>query len=496
MVGVIGGALLFLLGCAENKTTVGSFEVRPSLEYRTPNGSIYNPYTQSLLRTNSILETVKKVEFAISQNGNLSLLLNSQGDKYFVKIDNLPMSFLIPRILYSPSDPPSEFDAYNLMLAEYARSGVGVPYGTEGDERTHFKSNLTQTVPWILKGDYDLSPNEYYRPLRVGVVNNCLRPGLWELNAKDRSGEIYHSWFQLSEDFYLNQVAQHNNIKAEFVKNALVWEKDRIPLQLDKLRRMVRSVGKTQIYLQDAPIGFSSQDSRRKLDNSFARLIDDEGRETLPDMLSSFHKSPVIMPVFEDPGIYSIEEWKEFDFSFLASVSEAEINIVEPLTSYNPKQLRKTVPTKDETYIELIIELANNENLILGNLPLRLLVEQEDYIIYGFGIGILNAGELSERRELLFELGHRPSYAYLTQKIGTTHLGLNSHDRGIEQVFIRSRPTSTPPHWEITITSYERITDIIKYNVEMPQEFVDIQAKQSRDYIAPIYFSYRDDNVN
>ena len=82
MVGVIGGSLLFVLGCAENKTTVGSFEVRPSLEYRTPNGSIYNPYTQSLLRTHSILETVKKVEFAISQNGNLSLLLNSQGDKY------------------------------------------------------------------------------------------------------------------------------------------------------------------------------------------------------------------------------------------------------------------------------------------------------------------------------------------------------------------------------------------------------------------------------
>ena len=60
------------------------------------------------------------------------------------------------------------------MLAEYARNSLSVPCGTPGDKMAHFQTNLTETIPWILRGDYDFAPNRYYRPQRVGVINNWI----------------------------------------------------------------------------------------------------------------------------------------------------------------------------------------------------------------------------------------------------------------------------------------------------------------------------------
>jgi hypothetical protein len=123
-------------------------------------------------------------------------------------------------------------------------------------------------------------------------------------------------------------------------------------------------------------------------------------------------------------------------------------------------------------------------------------VQHEDFAIYGFGVGILPPSDLAERRKFLIEEGPAPSYAYLAEEMeGEVH-GLNSHDAGIEQIFIRSRPFDKAPHWEIMITSFERIVDLIKYEVGIPDEILDELRKSSTEYISPLYFSYRDDNLH
>ena len=116
-------------------------------------------------------------------------------------------------------------------------------------------------------------------------------------------------------------------------------------------------------------------------------------------------------------------------------------------------------------------------------------------MLHGFGVGILSASGFAERRRFLLDRGPQPSFAYLAARKDGQLVGLNSHGRGIEQIFVRSHPDDDP-HWTVTITSYERIVDLVKYRIDMPDEIVEMQRKASAGYIPPIYLSYRDDNVN
>ena len=72
---------------------------------------------------------------------------------------------------------------------------------------------------------------------------------------------------------------------------------------------------------------------------------------------------------------------------------------------------------------------------------------------------------------------------------------LNSHEYGLEQVFIRTHLDGAVPWWEITITSYERMVDLVKYRVEIPYVLQDRVNQYAMQYIAPLYLTYRDDNL-
>ena len=102
-----------------------------------------------------------------------------------------------------------------------------------------------------------------------------------------------------------------------------------------------------------------------------------------------------------------------------------------------------------------------------------LLVQEEDFVINGFGVGILSPNEFAERRELLVRSGHHPVYAYLLDDRKGKGEALNSHEYGIEQVFIRAYPYLENPFWEVTVTSYERIVDLVKYRIAMPEALVE-----------------------
>ncbi len=477
--------------------SLGRLELRPGLENKRPDGSLFTPSTQSLLRGHSWLETATSLEISEGAEGRASLTLSNGQDGHYLRLERFPLSYILPRLHYTAARPADAFDAFNLMLAEYSRNGLSIPRGAAGDEMAHYQTSLQQLVPWKLAADYDFRPNPQYMPQRFGVVNNCLAQGLWELTAKDRSGEIYHSWLSLPAEEYISWVSRANALEAAFVGPALGWKEDEVELDLDRLRRTLEVLPRQAIQVMDAEVSYSSQGSRRKLQRDFALVQGEDGYQR-PESMSDFLNHPVAMTSFVEPGIYSNqpEKRKHFDFSFLARPKAARVSLVEPHTSYRPRERRRGGDGNLSDYLEIVLELGQGLEIVLGNLPLDLLVKQEDFVLHGFGVGIFSASGLAERRRFLVEVGPRPSYAYLTRREGDSRHGINSHDRGLEQIFLRAHPDANPPHWQITLTSYERIVDLVRYRVSMPEALVARQLRHSREYVPPIYFTYRDDNIN
>ena len=189
-----------------------------------------------------------------------------------------------------------------------------------------------------------------------------------------------------------------------------------------------------------------------------------------------------------------MENKMNFDFKLYKQPLNATIYEVDPLTNFNFNTIEKSDKNDDFKYIEIHIDLKDKK-LILGNLPLNLMVQQEDFTLHGFGVGILSAGGLAERRRFLIDQGYKPSFAYLAKEKQDKLVALNSHGEGLEQIFIRSYPNAETPHWDITFTSYERITDIVKYRIPIPKKLIQEQINHTENYITPVYFSYIDDNL-
>lgn len=492
-------AFLVALGLAWQSGIFGYGTARvaiaPTLEDRTSDGSLYNPSTQSLVREHHWLESVEEVKLRTgpSKRGTVSFL--APGSREELSVKNLPMDYLVPRLHYEPASPPDAFDALNLMLAEYSRNSVSVPVGKSGDTMAHFETTLPESAPWTLEGDYVFKPNAFVRPVRVGLINNCLRPGLWEVSASDRSGEIYHGWFEMPYSKYIRLVAKTNRVPAAFAKEALEWRTDAVPVELDRLRAVLEPLGTVPARLSgNTESGFSSQDSRRKLEKGYV-MVEKEGNLLVPATLRDLTDNPCHMSPFIEPGKYDVKERRSFDLTFLAGVKSAAVSRVEPRTSYdwcNPR--RDEAPGKKGGYVEIIVQLEDH-TLQLGNLPMILLVPQADFAIDGFGVGVLSSDGLAERRKYLIEEGPAPSFAYLCQEKDGQLTAVNNHDKGLEQIFIRTHIDDAEPWWEITVTSYERIVDLVKYRVEIPEPLREEMKRYALEYIEPLYLTYRDDNL-
>ena len=486
--------LLCLSGC-HGREELGVFSVAPMLEDRQPDGSLYASGTQSFLRGHHWLETIDEVRLAVDGDSLARFSFNGADGEHTFAVANFPVAQTVARLHYPPASPPDDFDAYNLMLAEFSRNGLSVPVGEPGDEMAHFETSLTAQVPWTLAGDYEFVPNPHFRPYRVAVVNNCLKAGLWEVSAGDRAGEIYHAWFTLDPEVYAGLVARANGVDAAFAARATRWSAEARRLDLDRLRTVESEVGRFPLEMAgpEEPVGYSSQGSRQKLGKTFVQ-VERDGELVKPKQLRELVTYPVRMTNFIEPGKYSLTDRKPFDLSFLGRPREAAIRRVRPLTRYDWRSSDRPPDHAGETHLEMTLDLGERK-IVLGNLPVPLLVQQEDFVIYGFGVGVLAAQDLAERRRYLIEEGPAPSFAYLAEERDGALYGLNSHDAGIEQVFIRTRPFVPEPHWEITVTSYERIVDLVKYRVGIPPQLLEEVMASSRSYVSPLYFTYADDNV-
>lgn len=494
-VGVVLAATGLGVVCAR-RLPLWNVTLTPTLEDRLPDGSLYNPSTQSFLRESHWLDRVDQASITVQPTGSSSISLRDPEGVHTLKIQNIRLDYIVPRLHYTPASPPDQFDAFNLMLAEFSRNSLSVPVGKSSDEMAHFETDTDEVVPWSLAGDYQFVPNPNTRPVRFAVINNCLAPTLWELTASDRTGEIYHSWFTVPELLYRQLLARANGVDPDFAVQAVQWSNEEVSLELDRLRVVGRSVGRVPATVIDqAPVSFSSQDSRRKLHEHFVQVHKEEGW-IVPQMIADLTVHLSKFSDFIEPGIYSFVQRKTFDFSFLRGVESVDVSRVSPRTHYNwrnPRDSERSTSSSGDC-LELTLNLGEYK-LIIGNLPIRLLVPQEDYVIHGFGVGILSSAGLAERRRFLIEEGPPPSYAYLCREVNGTLLGLNSHERGIEQLFIRTHSRDKAPWWEITVASYERIVDIVKFRVEVPAALQEELRDAALEYVSPLYFTYRDDNL-
>lgn len=476
-----------------------TFEVtiHNQLEDYTPDGYLFTPSTQSFLRGEHWLDNIATATIAVNDDLSSSIEFRTaepaDQDRYF-RVRNLPLDQLVPRLHYPLTGEFDDFDRFNLMMAEYSRNGLSMPFADDADQITHFETNLENGIPWKLDDDYDFRANPLYKPVRFSVVNNCLQPGLWELSASDKTGEVYHGWFSFPQDRYLGLVSRVNGVTTEEVGQALTWkDNDHTVLDLERLRTVKRPISREVAAVIDEPISYSSQGSRRKLSKGFVTCKRDSVFDR-PAFLSDLLNRETKMCEFIPPGKYSLGKRVSFDFASLGRPEAVNVREVSPRTCYRYNE--GDCGDDGMQYIEIEFELPDGERLLLGNLPLNLLVNQEDFSLHGFGVGVLSAGGFAERRRFLIDRGFRPAFAYLARVDEDGHYrAQNSHLRGLEQVFIRSFPNADTPHWDITFTSYERITDIVKYRVPIPRELAPAQLAHTADYITPVYFSYRDDNL-
>ncbi len=211
----------------------------------------------------------------------------------------------------------------------------------------------------------------------------------------------------------------------------------------------------------------------------------------VPGLLAELTDRPVHLSSFIPPGKYSLDQRRQFDFSFLRQLRAARILRTTAITDY---QWRRADRQPSPGCVEIRVDLGEWQ-VVIGNLPVALLVPQEDFALAGFGVGILASSDFAERRRFLIDAGPPPSFAYLCRRQDERTVVVNSHEYGLEQIFIRTHIQDREPWWEVTLTSYERIVDVVKYRIVIPPALVGELHAAAVDYAAPHYRSYRDDNL-
>jgi len=297
---------------------------------------------------------------------------------------------------------------------------------------------------------------------------------------------------------YLSLLKDVNDIDISNakLKNALEYKDDLdgVELDLNRFREKKKRLLKSKAHLAfDKAVGeYSNQDSRRKVQRKFFSL-EREGKELNVDTFGKLASGDLFkLNSFVPPGVYTKE--KPTIISFKPSWSNVDIFEVEPLTRYSGSKH----PERDLGYIELT--LTSNDGgqaFVIGNIPVDLLVFQDDFRIPGFGVGVLSTSELVERRYLRLSDGPRPAYCFLVDCVdSSTYHVVNNHKIGYEQIYVRPFLDEHEKLFlRVTINSYERIVDLLEFEIPLSGELEDRIRAASEQYSPPLFRVYSDSNV-
>ena len=469
-----------------------STKIKLDQEHKLNNKAI-NSSTQSINRYSSNLRKLTTANFDFNKDEMLLNVSLKNEEDDFIALKNVDVGFVVPLLPYEGRDDP-KFDIANIILAEYSRNGISIPIQKANEE---FASIDNSAGLFNSDGEYFFKNNEYkpnpgVLPKRINLVNNCLRPRLWEMSANDAVGEMYHAWLELDDQLYKQMLSAQTGLSQEKIPNDFnnpsYFEK--VAINFDKLRKTKSSLGTFEVnYNAEKELGsYSSQDSRRKVQRKFYDIKRDTN--TLKVKLQSELKDGDIYSMFsfEEPGIYNPKV--RTDLVFKRQWTNAEVSFVAPLTFYSEDQ--DFFPSD---YLEIILKDENeSEAIVIGNIPMSLLSFKNDFVIPSFGAGVLLSSELIERRLLRKQKGPHPSFAYLTKIDGDNHYIQNNHLTGLEQIFLRPIQKEDGVYLRCTIVSYERITDLIELDIKIPP-LKDTFFKNHTAYSPPIFETYQDDNT-
>ena len=462
---------------------------------------LLNPSTQSVNRRHSVLRELDRVDVELDLEAlELSLRMREAGgaEGREVIADGIDARFLVPLLPYPRAGRLDAFDRFNLMLAEYARNGVSLGPSREPRELGHFRSSeglLTRGPEYTFEAGA-IAPNPRLRPKRLHVVNNCLEPGLWELSASDSAGEMFHGWLELPRGLYTTLVRRANGLDedAAGIAEALAYRGDADAVR-PRLERLRRPLGE-RWELPARPVatkvlgGYSTQDSRRKVQQGYF-WVERGGARVEARTHADLRAGDVFrLRSFVPPGIYTEESLEAIPFD--PDWDRAELALVEPRTAYPGG----APALADRGHLEVTLYSGDGRRaVVVGNVPLALLVLQEDYAVPAFGVGVLPPSELVERRALRLREGPRPHYAYLLGLGGGGRRLLNNHEHGLEQVFLRPFQKGGELHLRLTLVSYERIVDLIEVEIALPAELAGRVLEASAAYEPPLFRVYTDSNI-
>jgi hypothetical protein len=494
---------MILLICAVVYGAITSYFNRDPIprydqEMYSENGKILTPSTQSLNRYTSVIrEFTKPVSIAVNDSYLSLNLSNPNGD--LINFEKIDLRYIVPMLPYSMKQA-DEFDYANLMLGEFSRNAVALSYQENNELFGYFNASnnvFNSDDDYLMNEDGTLAANSRVRPLRFSVTNNCLGTGLWELSASDSAGEIYHSWFDMPRSTYYGMIRSVNDLDLNDIEmfDSLRYKKDLsdVEVDLDRLRidKGVLLDVATEINAAKEVGGYSTQDSRRKVQNKYFEVFR-SGDKVTPEIFYDLAMGDMFkLRKFVPPGIYSSDE--KVTIPFNPYWNKVQIKDVTPLTQYPGGK------AADDSlgYIEIT---AYNDDMqkvvVVGNVPVSLLVEQQDYFVPAFGVGVLMPSERIERRYLRLKDGPVPHYAYMMSKNDDDKWSLvNNHEVGIEQLTIRPIVKGGKTYLRINLIAYERILDLIEMEVPITGSLAKRIEEATAKYTPPLYRVYKDDNI-
>ncbi len=487
-----------LLACdAEKQSFSIAAELKFEQEEKQENNKVLTSSTQSLNRYHSSLREFSTANLNFDANSNSINVKLEKGGKKLV-LDKIDARFLLPLLPYKHDSQIDDFDKANLTLAEFARNGISLSHQKNNSKFGFFHGSdeLFNDEPEYSFIGSEIGPNKNVRPKRFSIVNNCLNPGLWELSATDAVGEMFHSWFTLPYNHYFNMVKAQNNIDnpaeelKSFVESNDIFKN--IPAKLDRLRNVKKEILVSKAVIsQHKEIGaYSSQDSRRKVQRKFYNIQRNGAQIETKNFGDLVSGDVFSLHSFENPGVYNSK--KRMDIVYNPNWEKVVFNIVEPKTSYGGKHDQYGA----NEYLEVeLFSKDESQSIVAGNIPIQLITFAEDYRIPAFGAGVLDASENIERRFLRLEEGPYPQYAYQIEKNQKEDLLINNHLTGYEQIYFRPVLIDQDLILKMTIVSYERIVDLLEFEIPITGELKDKIMKASLAYKKPIYEVYQDSNI-
>lgn len=460
----------------------------------------FSASTQSVNRYRSLLSRFDAVDLAYDAgHGRLGVRFAEKGKpSAALRYENIDARFVVPLLAYPHGRTLTPFDKLNLMLAEYSRNGVELSLQDGNSEYGYVTTRdlFNDDEEYRFEGGKVL-PNPGARPKRMSLVNNCLFPGLWELSAADSVGEMWHAWMTLPAHGYFDLVRAVDGIDAsdDELRDVLDYHKSipKVALELDRLRERVRDLGTFVVAAnREKPLGgYSTQDSRRKVQRKFFK-IERAGKEIAPPTFAEMRPGDQFQFVsFVPPGIYTKKTLRAVPYEPIWST--ATLTEVRPRTRYgtaaSPHEYRAGA-------LEVTLRSADGKRaIVVGNLPIDLLVFEEDYDVPGFGVGVLRASEPVEKRHLFLKDGPAPVYAYSADVDGDTMYIANNHEQGLEQIYVRPFKRGADVLLRVTLVAYERIVDIMEVEVKLPDELARKITDASAHYQRPLWRSFSDSNL-